>query len=131
MKTNRLAIFGKIIAIAILILGIIHVVATFTPLIQGGLACLSPGALKAMTYMSLICGSAFILSGLIIFLLLQHIGDHPFLATPVLIIGIFLGISGILSIVYMFGNPFAWLALLLNITMFVVSVILKIGTSKK
>lgn len=39
-KTNKLTFLGKIFAIAILIWGIIHDIATFTPLIKVGLVCL-------------------------------------------------------------------------------------------
>ena len=131
MKTNKLISLGKILAIAILILGIIHDIATFTPLIKGVLTCLPSGDLNAMIYMSLICGSSFILSGLILVLLLKKVEQFAFLLSPILLIGVFLAISGFLSIVYMFDNPFAWIALLLNICMFFIVIGLKINLDKK
>jgi hypothetical protein len=131
MKTNKLISLGKIFAIAILILGIIHDIATFTPLIKGGLACLTPGDLNAMIYMSLICGTSFILSGLILVLLLKKVEQFVFLSTPILLIGVFLAISGIFSIVYMFDNPFAWIALLLNLSMFILTIGLKLKLDSK
>lgn len=131
MKSLNLVLFGKFIAVTILILGIIHDVATFTPLIKGGLSCLTPSNFKAMIYMSLICGTAFILSGLIIIILLRRIEQYTFLISPILVFGIFLAISGILSIVYMFNNPFAWIAFLLNTTMFAIAIGLKANLNKK
>lgn len=131
MKTNKLISLGKIFTIAILILGIIHDIATFTPLIKGGLACLNPGDLNAMIYMSLICGTSFILSGLILVLLLKKVEQFVFLSSPILLIGVFLAISGILSIVYMFDNPFAWIALLLNLSMFIITIGLKLKLDSK
>lgn len=122
MKTGKLISPGKITAIAIIILGIIHDIATFTPLVQGGLACLTPGDLNAMTYMSLICGTSFILSGLVLVLLLKKVEQFPFLSSAILLIGVYLAVSGILSVVYMFDNPFAWIALLLNLLMFVITI---------
>jgi hypothetical protein len=131
MKTNKLISLGKIFAIAILILGVIHDVATFTPLIKGGLACLTPGDLNAMIYMSLICGTSFILSGLVLLLLLKKVEQFSFLTSTILLIGVFLALSGILSVVYMFDNPFAWLALLLNLIMFVITIGLKMKLNNK
>lgn len=125
MKTNKLISLGKLFAIAILILGIIHDIATFTPLIKGGLACLNPGNLNAMIYMSLICGTSFILSGLILVLLLKKVEQFNFLSLTILLIGVFLALSGILAVVYMFNNPFAWLALILNLSMFILTIGLK------
>jgi len=131
MKTNKLISLGKIFAIAILILGIIHDIATFTPLIKGGLACLTPGDLNAMIYMSLICGTSLILAGLVLILLLKKVEQFVFLSSTILLIGVFLALSGILSVVYMFDNPFAWLALLLNLIMFGITIGLKMKLDNK
>jgi len=131
MKTKKLISIGKSTAVAILILGIIHDIATFTPLIKGGLACLTPGDLNAMIYMSLICGSSFILSGVVLILLLKKVEQFAFLLSTILLIGVFLAISGILSIVYMFDNPFAWIALLLNLSMFIITIGLKLKLDNK
>jgi len=131
MKTNKLISFGKILAIAILILGIIHDIATFTPLIKAGLVCLNPGDLAAMIYMSLICGTSFILSGLVLTLLLRKVEQYAFLTSIIVVIGIFLALSGVLSIVFMFDNPFAWIALLLNLSMFFIAIGLKNNLDKK
>jgi len=39
MKTKKLISIGKTLAIAIIILGVIHDAATYSPLIKGGLSC--------------------------------------------------------------------------------------------
>jgi hypothetical protein len=126
MKINKLISLGKIFAIAVLILGIIHAIATFTPLIKGGLACLTLGDLNAMIYMSLICGVSFILSEAVLIELLKKVEQFTFLSSSIFLIGVFLAISGILSVVYMFDNPFAWIALLLNLSMFTITIGLKL-----
>ena len=124
--TNHIVVrLGKIASIMVLCLGIIHNIATFTPLIQGGLSLLSPADLSAMIYMSLMCGTSLILSGLLLYLMLQKVDQISFLRIPMLIIGIFLALSGLLSVYYMFENPFAWLALLLNLNMFFITIGLK------
>lgn len=122
---------GRMLSIAIIILGVIHDVATFTPLIKGGLACLDNGSLKAMIYMSVICGASLILSGFVLLLLLKQVERHVFLTSPVLVIGVFLAVNGIVAVVYMFDNPFAWIALLLNLSMFFITISLKIKLAKK
>lgn len=125
MKTNKLISLGKTFAIAILILGIIHDIATFTPLIKTGLECLSPADLNAIIYMSLMCGTSFIISGIVLILLLRKLEQNPFLTSIIMVIGIFLALAGILSIVFMFDNPFAWVSLLLNVSMFLIATALK------
>lgn len=125
MKTNKLISLGKTFAIAILILGIIHDIATFTPLIKTGLECLSPADLNAIIYMSLMCGTSFIISGIVLILLLRKLEQNPFLTSIIMAIGIFLALAGILSIVFMFDNPFAWASLLLNVSMLLIATALK------
>ena len=131
MKTKKLISIGKTLAIAIIILGVIHDAATYSPLIKGGLSCLDPGNLKAMIYMSLMCGTSLILSGIILFLLINKVELYPFLSLPLLVTGIFLVINGILSVIYMSDNPFAWIALVLNLSMFVIIVVLKMKTKSQ
>lgn len=126
MKTSKLIFLGKIFAIAIIVLGIIHDIATFSPLIKGGLACLNPGNFKAMTYMSLICGTSFVLSGIVLVMLLNKFEELPSLKSTILVVGVFLAISGIFSIVFMTNNLFAWIALFLNMGMFLIVVGLKV-----
>lgn len=124
MRTHKLILIAKIIAIAILILGVVHDIATFTPLIQEGLTCLSPSDLNAMIYMSLVCGTSLILSGLLLLILLRKLTQFPFLNQSILIIAVFVCINGILSVIYMFDNPFAWLTLILG--MAILAIILKL-----
>ena len=125
MKTNKLISLGKTFAIAILILGIIHDIATFTPLIKTGLECLSPADLNAIIYMSLMCGTSFIISGIVLILLLRKLEQIRFLTSIIMAIGIFLALAGILSIVFMFDNPFAWASLLLNVSVLLIATALK------
>ena len=125
MKTNKLISIGKAFAIAVLILGIIHDIATFTPLIKTGLECLSPADLNAIIYMSLMCGTSFIISGIVLILLLRKLEQIRFLTSIIMAIGIFLALAGILSIVFMFDNPFAWASLLLNVSVLLIATALK------
>lgn len=127
MTTRVLIVVGKIIATAILILGIIHDIATFTPLIRDGLICLSLKDLNAVVYLSLICGSSFILCGFLLLVLLNKIDQYYFLILPIIVIGVFLLLCGLLSIVYMKDNPFAWIALILNLCMFGITITLKVN----
>ena len=126
MKINKLIAIGKILSIAISILGIIHDIATFTPLVNSGLGCLSPADFNAVIYMSLMCGTSLILSGVILYLLLKKVEEFYLLALPILLIGVFLALSGVMSVVYMFDNPFAWLSLILNLSLFLITINLKL-----
>jgi len=124
-KISKLIYSGKIVASIILILGLIHDVATFTPLIREGLECLSESDLDAMTYMSLICGSSLILSGILVIMLLNKVEKFNWLIMPVLLISAFLCTNGILSIFYMYDNPFAWLTFIFGLTSFAISLLIK------
>lgn len=90
-------------------MGVIHEIATFTPLIQDGLESLSKSNFYVMMYMSLVCGASLILSGWLLLLLLKKNETHTFLSFPILLISIFVLINGIASIILMADNPFAWI----------------------
>lgn len=121
MKTNRIFCVGKILAILIGVLGVVHNIATFSPLIQDGLKCVEQDVLQAMVYMSLICGTSLILCGILLLVLLEKTKKTPSLTIPLLIIGTFLALNGILSVVCMSDNPFAWAAFVLNLSTFMVT----------
>ena len=63
MNKTRQANYIRVIAMAIATMGVIHIAATFTPLINGGLEVLSSAKQQAMTYMSLMCGMLLIVCG--------------------------------------------------------------------
>jgi hypothetical protein len=130
MKIHSLLSIGKSLAIAILALGIIHDMATFTPLIKSGLNRLDAENLNAVTYFSLMCGTSLIVSGIILLQLLKKVDQYPFLKPTLLCIGGFLALNGILSVVCMFNNPFAWIVLFLNLSMFALIIKLKTGSSR-
>jgi len=124
MKPKFISI-GKGLSIAIFCLGIIHEIATFTPLMQDGLDCLSKSNFNAVIYNSLICGVFLVLSGWLLLLLLKKIEEHPFVACPILIISIFVLIDGIAAITLMIDNPFAWIVFLLGLSITIISIKLK------
>lgn len=90
MNIKSLIATGSILSFAIMILGLIHVIATFTPLIQSGLSGLALADFRAIIYISLVCGTSFILSGLLLIMLLNKVGQNPILLPPMLIIGDFM-----------------------------------------
>jgi hypothetical protein len=115
----------KILSYAIAVLGLIHVIATYTPLIKGGLSCLDKENLNAMLYMSLVCGASFILSGILLLNLLPMLAKHVQLIIAVRIISVFLLASGISAFFYMMNNPFAYLALGICVGIFIFSLLIK------
>ena len=113
MNKTRQANFVRVIAWAIAIMGVIHIAATFTPLINGGLEVLSSAKLQAITYMSLMCGMLLIVCGSLVAILHNKVKAHPFLRRPYMIICGALSIDGISAVAFMPHNPFAWLVLIL------------------
>ena len=112
---------SKILSIMIVCLGVIHEIATFTPLVQDGLECLSRSDFNSVIYMSLMCGASLVLSGWLLLLLLPKNVTHTFLAYPILLISIFVLINGIVSVVFMVDNPFAWFVLVSGLLITIIS----------
>lgn len=104
MKAN----ITKILAGAVFAMGIIHNVATFTPLIQNGLDVLPEGKQKALLYMSLMCGTLLMTCGAVAYNLADKVKEHEFLKTPYNIIVFVTTLSGCLAAYSMPHNPFAW-----------------------
>lgn len=92
-----------------MLMGIVHIAATFTPLIAGKLAELPDGAQDAFTYFSLMCGALLILGGGVTFSLSGKIAEYGFVQKPYMLALAILNIDGILAVSYMQGNPFAWI----------------------
>ncbi len=112
---------SKILSIMIVCLGVIHEIATFTPLVQDGLECLSRSDFNSVIYMSLMCGASLVLSGWLLLLLLPKNVTHTFLAYPILLISIFVLINGIVSVIFMVDNPFAWFVLVSGLLITIIS----------
>ena len=113
MNKTRQANYVRMIAMAIATMGIIHIAATFTPLINSGLEVLSSVKQQAITYMSLMCGMLLIVCGLLIVMLHKKVKEHPFLLRPYILIYGALSIDGISAVAFIPHNPFAWLVLIL------------------
>ena len=112
---------SRILSIMIVCLGVIHEIATFTPLVQDGLECLSRSDFNSVIYMSLMCGASLVLSGWLLLLLLPKNVTHAFLAYPILLISIFVLINGIVSVIFIVDNPFAWSVLVSGLLITIIS----------
>ncbi|MDD6210307.1 MAG: hypothetical protein PUB21_06860 [Bacteroidales bacterium] len=121
MKT-KFVFIGKILSIAIVCLGVIHEIATFTPLIQDGFESLPKSNFNTMIYMSSVCGASLILSGWLLLLLLKKNETYTFLAFPISLISIFVLINGIGSVILMVDNPFAWMVFGLGLSITIITI---------
>ncbi len=100
--------FIKINSIAIAIMGLVHIVATFTPLINKGLDVLPQSKQNALIYMSLMCGLLLIVLGGYVLWAENKIAEFPKLKSTIQMASMLLLIDGILAVTLMFHNPFAW-----------------------
>lgn len=112
MNKTRQSNYVRMIAMAIATMGVIHIAATFTPLINGGLEVLSSAKQQAITYMSLMCGMLLIACGSLVAIFHNIVKEHPFLRRPYMFIYGALSIDGISAVAFMPHNPFAWLVLI-------------------
>lgn len=121
MKRQRII---KLLSIGVILMGVIHDVATFTPLITGKLAALDGGAQCAFTYFSLMCGALLMVGGAIIFMLTDKIEEHAFLRKPYIFMLVVLALDGIFAVCFMPHNPFAWIIFVLTVLLFCANVML-------
>ncbi len=105
--------YVRMMAMAVAAMGVIHIIATFTPLVNSGLEVLSAAKQQAMTYMSLMCGMLLIVCGSLVAMLHDKVKEHPFLRRPYILIYGVLSVDGIAAVAYMPHNPFAWMVLTL------------------
>ena len=112
MKTNRLT---QILAIGIAIMGIVHIAATFSPVILGKLSPLASSMQQACIYFSLMCGLLLIVGGVVTSLLSEQVTRHNFLRAPYWVLLSAMAIDGVLSVCFMPHNPCAWVILALTI----------------
>lgn len=121
MRLNRQNI-TKALSIGIMLMGIVHIAATFTPLITDKLVLLPDSAQDAFTYFSLMCGALLILGGGVTYMLSGMIREYAFVQKPYILALAILNIDGILAVCYMQGNPFAWTIFLLVIGLLLANV---------
>ena len=55
----------KCLAMGLAVMGLVHIIATFTPVIAGKLEPLAETGQRAFIYMSLMCGALLVLGGMI------------------------------------------------------------------
>lgn len=108
IKLNRDNI-TKTLSIGIILMGFIHIAATFTPLIAGKLALLPEGAQDAFTYFSLMCGALLILGGGVTYTLSGKIEEYAFTRKPYILALSTLNVDGVLAVCSMQHNPCAWI----------------------
>lgn len=105
-----------------MLMGFVHIAATFTPLIAGKLALLSKGAQDAFIYFSLMCGALLVLGGSITFSLADKVAEYHFVRKPYLLTLTFMNADGILAVCFMPHNPFAWTIFVLTMGLLFVNV---------
>lgn len=99
----------KTLALCVMLMGLIHIAATFTPLIADKHATLPDESRDVVTYFSLMCGALPLLGGYILYTFVGKLQDHPFLRKPYILALALLNIDGILAVCFMRSNPFAWI----------------------
>lgn len=114
MKFNRQNITNAL-SLGVMLMGVTHIIATFTPIIADKLALLPDGAQDAFTYFSLMCGALLILGGWVTYTLSGRVAEHPFVRKPYMLALAILVVDGVLAVCYMHHNPFAWVIFALTV----------------
>jgi hypothetical protein len=107
---------NTIVAIVVILLGIIHNIATFTPIIETGFECVSAENHMTLVFFSLGTGSATLMSGLMLILLGKalQVGAKKIRGAMYLTVFFLLFIAGV-AVVCGTKNPFAYIMLLLAV----------------
>lgn len=104
----------KILSILVALMGVVHIGATFSPLISGKLVHLEVGTYHAMIYMSLMCGLLLVVLGGYIAWAIDKVTNNPILKPTLQVSSVLLLIDGIAAVCFMPHNPFAWTICVLN-----------------
>ncbi len=123
---NRYITIGRILAILTILIGIVHEVMTFHPMIAEGFTGLESVWQQTFTYFSLGCGGLLILCGVLFLMLLGGVERHEFLVAPLVVIGMFALADGILAAWFMPDNPFGWAVLAFGIGLFTVAMLIRL-----
>lgn len=100
----------KIASIAIITLGIIHVLAT--PIVIQGLKFLNLKTILCIGYMFVATGIAVIALGWLQYYILKRLQNHSYFLAILKGTVVFILVSGIGAVATMWDNPFAYLILL-------------------
>lgn len=121
MNTKYLFKSYKILSFLVIILGIIHDIATFTPIIREGLTKLPRAEFDTVIFMSLGTGTSFILAGLLLFTVYNIKTAFDRLVIPV---NTYLSFMGVMAVILMPANPFAWITFIVMALLFAVSFVM-------
>lgn len=114
---------SKIMSVCVAAMGLVHIAATFTPLIASKLQMLDQSAQGSFVYFSLMCGAFLLVGGIVALLLLDKVADYAFLRKPLLLLTIAMAADGLLAAFYMPRNPFAWTIFALTAVLAISSVL--------
>lgn len=106
--------FTKLLAIGTTLMGLIHIAATFTPMITDKLALLPEGAQDVFSYFSLECGALLILGGGVTYMLSGITDMEPSVRKTYILALAILVMDVVLAVCYMPHNPFAWMTFVLT-----------------
>lgn len=129
MKNSNIIAAGRMLSIALILLGVIVCAGTFT-YFRAGLGALAPAILAETLYASLIYGASMILCGVLLMTMFPLAERFPPVANPVLVIGVFVAAAGIAAVAVMPGNPFYWIMALICVPVFIDTLCLKINLDR-
>ena len=118
-------------AIVVMLFGVLHCTASFTPGIQEGLGRLAPGTFRAVPFFDFITGGLLFVLGLGLLVMFGKAERKSALDTPILIVGTLVAVCGILSVAFVYRNPFSWMTAILGLAVFIDSLCLKLLDRKK
>lgn len=130
MNTSNIVAAGKMLSIALIVIGIIISVATFLYFGEK-LAGLDRATMREALFSNLVYGLAILFSGVALAVMFPKAEQHPVLADPILILGIFVLIDGLGALCLMLRNPFTWIMALICVPMFITTLCLKINLGRK
>lgn len=118
---------GKMMAYVLMMFGVLQCAATFTPYVREDLPAMSHQIHLSLLFYSLMSGAIMLFCGILLVVMFGKVAGTPAMGTPVLMVGTFVFIYGILATGFMYRNPFAWMMAILGLAIFVDTLCLKLS----
>jgi uncharacterized membrane protein len=130
MNTSNIVAAGKMLAIALILIGIVVCVATFLYFGEK-LGSLDSTTMHEAFFSNMVSGLGILFSSIALVVMFPKAPQNHILVNPILIIGIFILLVGVAAFCMMPRNPFTWIMALVCIPMFITALCLKINLSQK
>lgn len=136
MNRQNIISAGRMMAIVVALLGAMYCGTALAPLVVGsgdgiaGAQVLQPGMFGIAPVWNLLSGAVLIVLGLVMMPSFGRAERHPALATVILVAASLTALLGVVSVAFVWLNPFSWMTAIVGLAIFIDALCLKINLSR-